>query len=487
MRKRFVLSVQYSLLGIALGFLGISFSVMVYMAKDYNTFNTVYEFFGVSKSQQFFMSRLDISKPALLRCLNLSHALFITSAALLGTQTTLYPGKPVWRYLRRFYMVQFFIQALFLDPGVSIFLYMKEIGPFASIFFFRTFYGTLLSALRFLSLAELGVSGMLLLISCFQTPRKILTRTLLMVLFFFGICVLYYYMFRWLPANCIWMSKVASYVTFKSFPVFKPTSVNAYVSWLTLLLIISLVSLALYQISLYNKSMNKSRIFSSRVSAADTASRVFCHYLKNELIAQQTELQILRTKLPPEFQEDIDYILNRNQNVSRRLTVLRDTIRQQKMTIAPVEINQLLKDAAEQNSPIPLRLYPCEEPVWLEGSRDQLLEMINCLIRNAVEAKADEQQHQLIEIKVFPFHKYVEIDIANSGKRIDPESRELIFEPFYTTKSTKNNWGLGLSLCRNIATLHYGQIWVDEDNQHNTCMTVFHILLPYKHRKSVCM
>lgn len=487
MRKRFVLSVQYSLLGIALGFLGISVSVMVYMAKDYNTFNTVYEFFGVSKAQQFYMSGLSISKPALLRCLNVSHALFIASAALLGTQTTIHPGKPIWRCLRRCYFVQFLVQVLFLDPGVYIFFYMKEIGPFANIFFFRSFYAVLIAALRFLSLAELCASGILLLISCFQTPRKIFTRTLLMVLFFFGVCVLYYYMFRWLPANCIWMSRISSYITYKSFPVFKPTSVNAYVSWLIILLIISLITLALYQIALHNRSMNKSVIFSSRISAADTASRVFCHYLKNELIAQKTELQILRAKLPADYQEDIDYILKRNQNVSQRLTVLRDTIRQQKMTIAPVEVNQLLRDAAEQSPSVHLRLYTCPDPVWLDGSRDQLLEMINCLIRNAVEAKAENQHDQLIELRATPFHKYVEIDIANSGKRIEPESRELIFEPFYTTKSTKNNWGLGLSLCRSIVTLHYGQIWVDEDSQRSTYMTVFHILLPYKHRKSVCI
>ncbi len=45
------------------------------------------------------------------------------------------------------------------------------------------------------------------------------------------------------------------------------------------------------------------------------------------------------------------------------------------------------------------------------------------------------------------------------------------------TKNTQQNWGLGLSLCRNIITLHHGQIWVDEHTESGITWTDFYILL----------
>mgnify|MGYP002251031988 FL=1 len=67
--------------------------------------------------------------------------------------------------------------------------------------------------------------------------------------------------------------------------------------------------------------------------------------------------------------------------------------------------------------------------------------------------------------------------LSNNSVRIPWNLRNQIFDPFFTTKNTQQNWGLGLSLCRNIITLHHGQIWVDEHTESGITWTDFYILL----------
>ena len=49
---------------------------------------------------------------------------------------------------------------------------------------------------------------------------------------------------------------------------------------------------------------------------------------------------------------------------------------------------------------------------------------------------------------------------------------------FFSTKPTRQNWGLGLALCRNTVTLHKGRIRMDEQIIAGYVTTSFHILLP---------
>ena len=62
------------------------------------------------------------------------------------------------------------------------------------------------------------------------------------------------------------------------------------------------------------------------------------------------------------------------------------------------------------------------------------------------------------EIKLIFFHdnEYSCIGISDNGTGIDPEDREKIFVPFYTTK--EGGSGIGLSLSRQIMFMHGGEI-----------------------------
>jgi signal transduction histidine kinase len=67
----------------------------------------------------------------------------------------------------------------------------------------------------------------------------------------------------------------------------------------------------------------------------------------------------------------------------------------------------------------------------------------------------------------------LEITVEDAGTGIEPESRDRIFEAFFTTKS--NGMGMGLAICRLVIEAHGGTLSASPVIPHGT---VFRFTLP---------
>ena len=78
------------------------------------------------------------------------------------------------------------------------------------------------------------------------------------------------------------------------------------------------------------------------------------------------------------------------------------------------------------------------------------------LLQNAIEA-LEEQPNPSIDVRIekTPADKIL-IRFSDNGKGMNPEEKENLFVPFYTTK--KQGSGIGLSLSRQIIHNHNGEI-----------------------------
>ena len=68
--------------------------------------------------------------------------------------------------------------------------------------------------------------------------------------------------------------------------------------------------------------------------------------------------------------------------------------------------------------------------------------------------------------------KNIIITIKDNGIGIDPELKNKIMEPFFTTKPTGVGTGLGLYLSYEIIKKHHGEIMIDSDSGHYTEITM---------------
>lgn len=112
----------------------------------------------------------------------------------------------------------------------------------------------------------------------------------------------------------------------------------------------------------------------------------------------------------------------------------------------------------------------------LPGDAEQLRRALLNLAQNAVDAMPNGGRLTLrlsCPPASGPEMPMIRLSVADTGTGITPEIRELLFEPFETTKN--HGTGLGLAVVKKVADLHSGRISVES---RLGAGTIFHLDLP---------
>ena len=125
--------------------------------------------------------------------------------------------------------------------------------------------------------------------------------------------------------------------------------------------------------------------------------------------------------------------------------------------------------------------YEIAENVTINGNAMQLEELVSILVDNAVNHTKEAGQ---IRIRLQAGHSNAIFTVANEGEEIPKEERELIFERFYRSDSSRtdssgsdtSHYGLGLSIAKATVSAHGGKICVDCKDG----FTEFRVVLPVK-------
>lgn len=138
---------------------------------------------------------------------------------------------------------------------------------------------------------------------------------------------------------------------------------------------------------------------------------------------------------------------------------------------ADVRLSQLISDL-RQLFPEPyfhFNLQEAEETVHID--RSQMEQVLINLLKNAQEAVRDVEDKAIsLSARVDKSQHIILIKVEDNGCGIMPEVLDRIFVPFFTTKS--NGSGIGLSICRQIASLHGGTITVSSTPDRQTVFTL---------------
>lgn len=103
--------------------------------------------------------------------------------------------------------------------------------------------------------------------------------------------------------------------------------------------------------------------------------------------------------------------------------------------------------------------------ILIDGDRHQIEQIIINLLLNAL-ASIEGRGH--IKIRGWMASEAVQtarIEIEDTGKGIDRENVEKIFDIFFTTRN-RQGFGLGLFICRNIAERHGGLLFAESEPGH---------------------
>lgn len=92
----------------------------------------------------------------------------------------------------------------------------------------------------------------------------------------------------------------------------------------------------------------------------------------------------------------------------------------------------------------------------MEGDRQQLQQVLVNLLMNAIQASKNGDRVEVSAEIIAP--GIVKVQVADEGSGIDPQVRDKVFDPFYTTKQVGEGNGLGLSISLGIVQYHEGQL-----------------------------
>ena len=120
-----------------------------------------------------------------------------------------------------------------------------------------------------------------------------------------------------------------------------------------------------------------------------------------------------------------------------------------------------------------MRLELTGESVKYTGIRQILDEMIYNITENAIKYN---RENGWVHVSLNADHKYVYIEVADSGIGIPETETEHIFERFYRVDKSHSReiggTGLGLSIARNAVVMHRGAIKVFSQPGEGTTFSV---------------
>jgi C4-dicarboxylate-specific signal transduction histidine kinase len=231
----------------------------------------------------------------------------------------------------------------------------------------------------------------------------------------------------------------------------------------------------------------------SRVSTVGEMTASLAHQLNQPLAAIMTNAQVAQRILgvaSPDLHEIraiLQDIVKDDRRASDVIQRLRTLLRKGELEMTSIDLKMTIREVVDlisseaiiRNTAVTLDFT--REPVFVQGDRVHLQQVILNLLHNALEAMSDEREaSRKICVECFPADDgHVSIRVRDSGPGLRDGAEGLIFEPFYTTKA--GGMGMGLSIVRSIVQAHGGRIHAAN---HPGRGAVFEILLPQRSDKA---
>lgn len=177
------------------------------------------------------------------------------------------------------------------------------------------------------------------------------------------------------------------------------------------------------------------------------------HYLENDVQVKELIIAAMRKAL--ENVELAGEIIHRMKDFFRKGELHYETL-----TISEVitEAIKLIQYEVIHDSPITFVIDLPDNSLYVEADKIHIIQVVLNLIHNGIEAMREvKTKNPIITIRsnLKNLHTLV-LSIEDNGPGIDVNTKELIFTPFYTTKS--DGMGMGLAISHTIIEAHGGQL-----------------------------
>jgi len=148
--------------------------------------------------------------------------------------------------------------------------------------------------------------------------------------------------------------------------------------------------------------------------------------------------------------------------------------------LVPQLIDEILNEFSDQLYGHPVQVCITDRNLEVSADRQLLTITITELLLNAAKYSNPDSP---IGLSAEKRNDQVVVAVHNDGSLIAPEEKELIFERFYRSPTTKHRapgGGIGLAIAKKTVAAHHGEVWVSSEQETGT---TFFVSLPTLERK----
>ena len=238
------------------------------------------------------------------------------------------------------------------------------------------------------------------------------------------------------------------------------------------------------------KESQAKRTQSEKIATSDIMVASLAHELKNGMTSILNFIQYCLNNTSKEDKR-ATALLGAERETKRCINIVRDLLAYlrvekegeeapQKVSCAVIidRVFKTLSSRIEKEGVSIIQHYAEKIPrVWIKAGSIELV--FSNIITNALDA-IEKSEKKEIHLDIHGENQFIQVVIMDTGCGIARENLARIFEPFFTSKATREGTGLGLSICERIITQHGGKIICESKLGRGT---KFKILLPSKEEK----
>lgn len=210
-------------------------------------------------------------------------------------------------------------------------------------------------------------------------------------------------------------------------------------------------------------------------------TRMAAHELKTPLTVLRLNAEnALMSQNEEQLKADLNNILRgieRTDRLIQQLLLLAKVDSVHDLNFSSLNLTQLTQNVIAELVPLALRndqeISLEGEDVYVLGDEPLLRVLITNLVDNAIRYSGQGSQ---ICVRISIDEGRVNVLVSDNGDAISDETRQKLFENFYRANTEKGDGaGLGMSIIRDIARLHRGDVvLLERENEHN----IFQVNLP---------
>lgn len=253
-----------------------------------------------------------------------------------------------------------------------------------------------------------------------------------------------------------------------NYPEFETTFLKALPFASVVVLVLVLVAIVRY--GFLGSWQPVTHSLDQQIKLANQAVRITLHSYKNRFLAVKMALDMAELSLRDVKDEAASRAITQIQWASGVSDEALDQLDVLHVQAGRIDLNpgcyswkKLWEEAASRLTPrlktVRVLIDNTDALVW--GDFEYLATVLENLLQNALDALGEIKKECFmpeLRIEIGQEFEWGYIRITDNGPGISRKEIRKIFRPFYTTKPTKNNWGMGLAYCHRVIKAHRGFI-----------------------------